>query len=596
MFPNSNKKSSRIGQWDGRRRSSRADEPVLPQVWKRDVLIRLATVLVTALTVTVLAFHWMPDQPFRIGQCCPHDLRARLYFEVVNEIQTGRLRDEAIEALPPEQRCDPEVCECVYKSIAPAVDRYPAGTLLVRRGQPISGDQYQLLRHESAAFLSSQSAMDHFRRALSLFLVFSLLASIAVLYALRFQQALASSTPTVISVCLLVLLTLVSGMLLSQLSWQALLVPLTMTALILTIAYNPQFSLLMSFSLGVGLIVSVGGQLADLMVCMGGQATAILLLRNVRTRNRLVEVGALAGLASLAMTLSTQLSGAQKWPLIAWDGLLAFLSCALAGFLVSGLLPFVERAFHVLTDVSLAELADGSHPLLQELVRRAPGTYTHSMTVATLAEPAAEAVGANPLLARVGSYFHDIGKMLKPHYFIENQVGENRHDALEPALSTLIIIGHVKDGVALGEQYGLPRPIIDFIQQHHGTTLVEYFYREALKQQEEAGNLPQHAEGTPHPLETTFRYPGPRPQNKESAIIMMADTVESASRALSSPTPGSLRKLVHDLVMKRLLDGQFEESGLTLTEIQLIEEALCKGLIALYHSRIKYPEAERRSA
>jgi membrane-associated HD superfamily phosphohydrolase len=160
----------------------------------------------------------------------------------------------------------------------------------------------------------------------------------------------------------------------------------------------------------------------------------------------------------------------------------------------------------------------------------------------------------------------------------------------------LIIIGHVKDGKALAEQYGLPRPIIDFIEQHHGTTLVEYFYREALKQQESAGNLPARGEGTPHPLEPTFRYPGPKPQTRESGIVMMADAVESSSRALSSPTPGSIRKLVHDLLMKRLLDGQFEESGLTLTELKVIEESLCKSVIALYHTRIKYPEPEQRKA
>ena len=164
--------------------------------------------------------------------------------------------------------------------------------------------------------------------------------------------------------------------------------------------------------------------------------------------------------------------------MIVWDSGRGLLWVLLAGFVVSGLLPLVEYCFTIVTDVSLVELADGSHPLFQELAAGA-GTDTHSMTVATLAEPAAEAIGANPLLTRVGSYFHDIGKMLKPHYFIENQTGENRHDALEPALSTLVIIGHVKDGVALAEQYRLPRPIIDFIQQHHGTTLVEYFYRQA---------------------------------------------------------------------------------------------------------------------
>jgi cyclic-di-AMP phosphodiesterase PgpH len=175
--------------------------------------------------------------------------------------------------------------------------------------------------------------------------------------------------------------------------------------------------------------------------------------------------------------------------------------------------------------------------------------------------------------------------MLKPQYFIENQSGANRHDVLEPALSTLVIIGHVKDGLALAEQYNLPRPIIEFIAQHHGTTLVEYFYREAMKMQESAGHPTQE-------LESCFRYPGPKPQNRENGIVMLADCVESTSRSLANPTPASLQKLVHDLLMKRLLDGQFEESGLTLTELHLVEESLTKSLIALFHARIKYPDAD----
>jgi putative nucleotidyltransferase with HDIG domain len=321
-----------------------------------------------------------------------------------------------------------------------------------------------------------------------------------------------------------------------------------------------------------------------------------MLLRSVQTRTRLVRVGLLAGVVYALLAVSTGLLAGQTGAFIAGEAVRHFVWGALAGFLVSGCLPLIERGFGVVTDISLLELADGSHPLLQELVRRAPGTYNHSMTVATLAEPAAECIGANPLLARVGAYFHDVGKMLKPHYFIENQTGQNRHDSLEPALSTLIIIGHVKDGVALAREYGLPEPIIDFIRQHHGTTLVEYFYRQALRQQEEQGHAPGRAEGTPCPLEASFRYPGPKPQSRENGIVMLADAVESSSRALSDPTPGSLRKLVHDLLMKRLLDGQFEESGLTLTELHVIEESLCKGLIALYHSRIKYPEARERRA
>jgi putative nucleotidyltransferase with HDIG domain len=408
---------------------------------------------------------------------------------------------------------------------------------------------------------------------------------------------LAQSLPKVVGVCALVLLTLILGLLASHPPLHAVLIPLTVTAIVLTIAYNPQFALMMSISLTLAMIITLGGKLSDLLVAMGGQGTAILVLKNVRTRTRLVEVGLMAGIAYLAMTVATELYTDQDWTFIAFDAGRGLAWGTLSGFLVSGLLPLVERCFAMVTDVSLAELGDGSHPLLQELVRRAPGTYTHSMTVATLAEPCAEAIGANPLLTRVGSYFHDVGKMLKPQYFIENQTGENRHDALEPALSTLIIIGHVKDGIALAEQYGLPGPIIDFIQQHHGTTLVEYFYREALKIQEELGHGPVHVEGQPHPLEPTFRYPGPKPQSRENGIVMLADAIESSSRALTDPTPASLRKLVHDMLMKRLLDGQFEESGLTLTELHVIEETLSKGLIALYHSRIKYPEAtERRAA
>jgi putative nucleotidyltransferase with HDIG domain len=590
------KKSSRLIQWDGRRRSSRSEDPVLPRLWQRSTLFRLGTVLLTVLAATCLACFCWPAQTFRVGQICKYEIRSRVYFEVVNQALTLRHRDEAVERLPAELRSDPVACEAARLIEPPVVDRYPAGALLVPRGQPITEAQLALLHQEYAAFLDSRSVADHLHRTTSLFLVLLLLAILVILYVIRFQPSLAHSLSKISAICGLALVTLALAFLCNCSPYHAILVPLTVTALILTIAYNPQFALVMSIGLTLAALEATGARLADLLVTLGGQTTAILVLRSVRTRTRLVEVGAIAGFAYAAMTISTGLHSGQTGYLIAMDSLRGLAWGVLSGFLVSGMLPLVERCFGVVTDVSLIELGDGSHPLLQELVRRAPGTYTHSMTVATLAEPAAEAIGANPLLARVGSYFHDIGKMLKPHYFIENQTGENRHDSLEPALSTLIIIGHVKDGVALAEQYRLPRPIIDFIQQHHGTTLVEYFYREALRQQEAQGHSTSLADGQPNPLEASFRYPGPKPQTRESGIVLLSDAVESSSRALASPTPGSLRKLVHDLLMKRLLDGQFEESGLTLTELHIIEETLAKGLIALYHSRIKYPEASTRKA
>src|SRR5262245_38518463 len=580
------KKHPRLGQWNGRTRSSRCDEPILPRLCRRPVLLRLAVVWLTTLAVTAIAYAWGPPLPYRVGETCPHDLRVRVDFEIVNPVELVNRREAQRTLENTAQRVPGGPSEGATADAKrwAVIEPYTQGMLLIPRGQPITERQLALLQEEHAAYTRSLSRTDRVLRGVGLFLVFSLLSSLVVLYVVRFQTSLAQSLPTIVKVCALVVLTMALGALLSKPPWHAVLIPLTVTAMILTLAYNPQLALLMSFSVTLGMTVMLGTDVRYLLEQMGGQATAVLLLRNVRTRTRLVQVGVGAGLAYLVMTVATGLLSRQTVGLMTSDALRNFTWGTLAGFLLTGCLPVVEKLFGIVTDISLLELADGSHPLLQELVRRAPGTYTHSITVATLAEAAAEAIGANPLLTRVGSYFHDIGKMLKPHYFVENQNGENRHDALEPALSTLIIIGHVKDGQALARQYRLPPPIIDFILQHHGTTLVEYFYREAIRLQESSGTGVSV-------LEPAFRYPGPKPQNRENGILMMADAVESASRALGDPTPGSLRKLVHDLLMKRLLDGQFEESGLTLTELHRIEESLCKSLIALFHARIKYPEA-----
>ena len=237
----------------------------------------------------------------------------------------------------------------------------------------------------------------------------------------------------------------------------------------------------------------------------------------------------------------------------------------------------------VQTEISLLELGDIAHPLLQELVQRAPGTYNHSINVASIAEAAAESIGANGLLVRVGSYFHDIGKMLKPQYFVENQ-GEdgNRHESLLPAMSTLIIIAHVKDGADLARQHHLPKSIVDFILQHHGTTLVEYFYNRASKQSEVDPHGGEVDEGS-------YRYPGPKPQTREAAVLMLADAVESASRTLQEPAPARIENLVEKIAMKRLLDGQFNDCQLTLQELRTIQKSLVKSLTAMYHGRVKYP-------
>jgi hypothetical protein len=207
------------------------------------------------------------------------------------------------------------------------------------------------------------------------------------------------------------------------------------------------------------------------------------------------------------------------------------------------------------------------------------------VTVSIIGEAAANAIGANALVVRVGALFHDVGKMLKPHYFIENKGADaaNRHEQLAPAISTLIIIGHVKDGIDLARQHHLPQVLIDMIEQHHGTTLVDYFFHEATRVLQ--GQSDEDVE------ESAFRYPGPKPQTKEAAVMMLTDCVESASRTLSDPTPARIDKLVHNLALNRLLDGQFDECGITLEELRTVEESLKKSLTAVYHGRIKYPTA-----
>jgi putative nucleotidyltransferase with HDIG domain len=236
--------------------------------------------------------------------------------------------------------------------------------------------------------------------------------------------------------------------------------------------------------------------------------------------------------------------------------------------------------------MTLLELADASHRLLRRLQIEAPGTYNHSLQVANIAEACAESIHVNSLLCRVASYYHDVGKINKADYFIENQQsGENRHLNLSPSVSLLIIIGHVKDGIELAKEYNLPTSIFPFIQQHHGTTLVEYFYHRAC-------NQPQQPNGdAPTISETQYRYPGPKPRSKECAIVMIADAAESATRAMTEPNAPRIEQLVEDLIMKRLLDGQFDECDLTMRELETIRRACVRILLGIYHGRIAYPSS-----
>jgi putative nucleotidyltransferase with HDIG domain len=257
------------------------------------------------------------------------------------------------------------------------------------------------------------------------------------------------------------------------------------------------------------------------------------------------------------------------------------------GVLIQGLLPLIEKVFRIATSMTLLDYSDANQRLLKRLHMEAPGTFSHSLLIGSIAEAAAEAIGRNGLLCRVGAYYHDIGKINKAGYFVENELGSaSRHDKLSPKMSHLIIVGHVKDGIEIAKEYGLPAVIRQFIETHHGTTLIEPFYNEAKKQQTKNSK----GKSSEAPPESEFRYPGPKPRSKEAAIVMLADTVEGAVRSLSEVTPAKIEAVVHNMAMKRLQDGQFDECELSLRDLSQIEASISKTLAAHYHSRIAYPQ------
>jgi cyclic-di-AMP phosphodiesterase PgpH len=395
-----------------------------------------------------------------------------------------------------------------------------------------------------------------------------------------------NSRALVLTMLLLVMLamnkTLVSVL---DLNPRVSLLPVVMTGIILAIAYDQRFAMAVG-SLFVALAVfQVQAGFAMLLVMLAGLAVCVFQLREIRSRTKLVIVASISATVVFACIWAVGLGASVPWRFLLTDSLYGAGAVLLAGLIIQSLLPVVEAIFGVATGSTLLEWCDASKPLLKRLAMESPGTYNHSLQLGAMCEAAADAIGARGLLTRVGAYYHDIGKLNKPNYFAENQgPGESRHSRLSPAMSLLVIIGHVKDGLEMARQYNLPRQLREFIATHHGTTLVQYFYHTAREK--------AHAENAAEPDENQFRYPGPRPRSKEAGILMLADGAESSVRAMSEPTPARIRQQVHSITTKRLEDGQLDECELNLREVHLVEESLSKSLCGMYHSRIAYPRQE----
>ena len=367
--------------------------------------------------------------------------------------------------------------------------------------------------------------------------------------------------------------------------------PISFVSLVMVLVWNRSVAIegtvfasgllsLYTFLQGAAGLAAVEG----LVISVSGALVAAMTAEHVRRRSTLVRVGLITGLsqAIVAGTFLLMHDGATE-PREVWMLMVLGLQGLTVGLLVSGLLPTIESVFSVTTDISLLELGNThEQPLLRKLLLEAPGTFHHSYIVGLLSEAAAEAVGGNALLARVGALYHDIGKLNKPGYFAENDPqARDRHKSLTPEMSMLIISAHPRDGVELGRYYNLPEAILDFMPEHHGTALIEYFYHAAQK-----------IRGAENVREESFRYPGPRPRRIETAIVMIADAAEAISRQMPDPNQARLREMVHEVAHKRLMDRQFDECPITLADLALIEEAFVRVLQAIYHQRPTYPKGK----
>jgi len=340
------------------------------------------------------------------------------------------------------------------------------------------------------------------------------------------------------------------------------------------------YFLTMIMALYVGLLTN-GNQLFYAITAFVGGTVGIFQVYRLNQTSDLARSGFYIALANIISIMTLSLIGGNvTLNLILVGMVIGAVNGILSAVLMIGALPYLESAFSITSMIKLLELSNPNNELLKKLLMEAPGTYHHSLMVGNLAEAAAEPIGANPLLVRVGAYYHDIGKIKRTDYFVENQRGfDNPHEKIAPALSALIITSHVREGAELAREAHIPEDIIDFIEQHHGTSLAKYFYSRALEEDRE-GTL----------SEDTFRYEGPKPQSKEVALVMLADAVEAGVRSLQDPTPEKIKNMVRRIIQDKLNDGQLESCDLTFKDLDVIANSFCKSLEGLYHKRIEYPE------
>jgi putative nucleotidyltransferase with HDIG domain len=513
----------------------------------------------------------------------PRDLTMVVAQRVIDDPQPTALIDR--------KRTD-ETAEEAAMGIEPIKNAHRRGEVIALPGEVLSRNQVDRIDQAMSIYRSTSSAgIERLVQAIGVAGMAIGLCALLAAYAVTFYPRIARNTLRFSVMLGMVLaatvIATVIGVELPSLFVLGSLSAALVVVIIIALTYDRRLAFFVAIaqSLMVAIVLqeTIGMVVAQIITC----ATMAAMLKEIRNRRALIRASSVTAFVGATMFVLPNLTEipttVEAWWVIMINAASGISAAYLVGFMMLGALPSIERMFDLTTGLTLSELRDPRHPLLRQMQQRAPGTYNHSLQIANIAEAAAEAINGDGLLVYVGALYHDIGKINKPEYFIENQAGgPNKHDKLSPAMSLLVITGHVKDGVELAREYGLPKVLIHFVESHHGTTLVEYFFHAARTKAEEEG-----AENTIE--EFDFRYPGPKPRTREAAILMLCDCIESATRAMGEPTPSRIETLVRTLSRKRLEDRQFDECPLSFKELRTVEDSIIKSLSAIYHGRIAYP-------
>ncbi|HBR03141.1 MAG TPA: metal-dependent phosphohydrolase [Ruminiclostridium sp.] len=455
---------------------------------------------------------------------------------------------------------------------------------IISKDDIVTEDKFEVLKELN--YIDSEGKPDYLLYV-AVFLIIFLLLLLTLLYFQNFHPKIFGDRNSIWLICVIILITTFFAWVMREFvpDFSYLLMPIYIAPVLIAIflGVEPAVAVNLMLTFSFGLMVSENYEFL-LMSLVGGTFAAFFTF-NATQRRKISWTGVVLGFINALIIVFTGIINKKSLESLLNDGGLAFISGLFSMILAIGIMPFLETTFNIVTPLKLLELADPNHPLLKRLLMEAPGTYHHSLMVGNLAEAATREIGGNALVSRVGAYFHDVGKLKRPQFFKENQISSNPHDRLTPNLSALVITSHTKDGEELAQKYHLPKIISDIIVQHHGTTLIVYFYHKA-SQSDKGEEL----------KEETFRYEGPVPDTREAAVVMLADSVEAAVRSMPEKTQGKIEGLVHKIIKDKLDDGQLDRCDLTLKDLSTIADSFMQVLSGVFHERIEYPDLEKKDS